>query len=161
MKARWVATLLAAALVMLAFPGPAAAAALNLIPTFGQLGDLVQARGSSFTPVGAPISVRWDGVLVASGTVTSRNFSIPFTVPLNAAPGLHEVKMCVTGSGPTGCTSQFDTADFTVILVGQTPAPTLPPPPTPIPQPSATTQPSAPPLPFPTFPLGGETPTPE
>ncbi len=162
-RARWAATLVAAALVVLALPAPAAAgASLTLIPSSGFPGQTVVAHGASY-PINQPISVLWDGSLVATGNSGSQRigFDIPFQVPPGAAPGAHTVTMCVTGSGATGCSSPSDTATFTVLRVVQTPPPPPPPPPTPIPQPSATAQASAAPtLPFPTFPLGAETPTP-
>jgi hypothetical protein len=159
------ATLVAVALVALGFPAPAAAGGiLTLNPTSGQPGTVVQAHGAGY-PSNSPISVLWDGTLIASGNSGNGSprigFTIAFSVPSGAALGSHTVTMCATGSGPTGsCLAggATDQATYTVVLVVATPAPTLPPPPTPIPAPSDTSQPT---LPLPTFPLGGETPSPE
>ncbi|MEX0629810.1 MAG: hypothetical protein WEE67_05155 [Chloroflexota bacterium] len=158
--ARWAATLVAAALVMLAFPAPTAAGAVfTLLPSSGFAGSTVVAHGEGF-PRNQPISVRWDGSLVASGNsgpLRPTKFDVPFVVPSGAALGSHTVIMCVTGSGATGCSGPPETAIFTVVIPAVTPTPTLPPPPTPIPGSSAT---AAPTFPFPTFPIGAETPTP-
>jgi len=134
------------------------------MPSSGVAGSAVVAHGEGF-PRNQPISVRWDGSLVASGNsgpLRPTNFNIPFVVPSGAALGAHTVIMCVTGSGATGCSGPPETAIFTVVIPAVTPAPTpapsLPPPPTPIPGASVTPVPT---FPLPTFPVGGETPTPE
>lgn len=153
--------LVAATLVLLAFPSPVAAATVTLTPTSGVAGITVNAHGAGY-PVNQPISVRWDGALVATGNSGTQRtgFDIPFQVPLGAAPGGHTVTMCVTGSGATGCSPPVATATFTVVLVAVTPAPapSLPPPPTPLPEATPTPQPT---VPMPTFPVGAETPPPE
>ncbi|MGH2483387.1 MAG: hypothetical protein ACRDE9_02890 [Candidatus Limnocylindria bacterium] len=161
-KARWAATLVTVALLMLAFPSSVAAATLTLTPTFGVSGITVNAHGAGY-PTNQPISVKWDGALVATGNSGSerRGFDIPFVVPAGAPSGSHTVTMCVTTSGATGCGTSA-TANFTVVIPAVTPAPTsapsLPPPPTPIP---GTTSTPVPTVPQPTVPLGAATPTPE
>jgi hypothetical protein len=157
----WAVVLALVAAISLVLPAPVAAvASLTLDPTSGPRGATVDAIGSGY-PANSPISVLWDGALIKSATSASpRSFVIEFRVPRAATVGPHTVTMCVTGSGPTGCSST-DRADATFTVV---PTATPTPQPTTVPTPSVSvptrspTPTAEPTLPQPTFPLEGETP---
>jgi hypothetical protein len=157
------------AAITLVLPAPAAAVtSLTLDPTSGPRGTTVDAIGSGY-PANSPISILWDGTLIKSATPgSSRSFVIEFRVPRDATVGPHTVTMCVTSSGPTGCSStDRDDATFTVVATATA---------SPTPAPQATTGPTATPsgsgptsspnptpvptLPQPTFPLEAESPGP-
>lgn len=167
----WVVVLTLVAAVTLVLPAPVAAASLTLDPTSGPRGAVVDAIGSGF-PQKTDVSLLWEGDFIKEvNSGTARTFSVQFRVPRDAPVGAHTVTLCVTSTGPTGCSSSDrDDATFTVVPTATpTPQPTTAPTPTPsgtaptpsgsVPTPSPTPSAEAT-LPQPTFPLEAESPGP-
>lgn len=81
---------------------------LSVSPTSGVVGEQITLFGSNFFP--GPGSVLWDNKEVAQVTIPqSVSFTVPFTVPLQSALGIHTVTLC-----GVSCTAQSASATFRV-----------------------------------------------
>lgn len=99
---------------------PSTAPALFVSPNNGLAGSVVNLSGSGYTG-SLTAEIHWNGVLQTSFIMPgSGSFSISFTIPFGAGPGVHAIKVCI------GCgLGEFEEAGFANFTVLAAPTNTL------------------------------------
>ena len=97
-------------------PDYSAGAALKTIPGSGQAGAAVRLVGSGYVPGGYAGTIRWDGTDVETFDIpTGGAFSIPYTIPAEAAVISHTLSICSGDPCTTGEFEQLASATFDIL----------------------------------------------